>query len=127
MACKMYFAALRPDQFETKPSNRRSKYRDKARLSIKKIGQQRRILVSPNGEIICRSDIPFYQALVSVGYIKIAVVVVAGQAKRADIKAAKAFSAEHPVTTMRDGVLHPRPYLSVFREYAEWLNGTRAY
>ena len=125
MTCAFYFDFLLPHQFYPEPRSCRSIKRDKAFKLVKKRGQERRILVSPYGEVLA-SDIPLYEALIMAGYAAIAVVVVVGCAKPADIKAAKAFSAKHPLTCIGDGVLHlGAGYPNAFREYAEYVNGTR--
>jgi hypothetical protein len=100
MSCSFHFDFLRPDQFATQPQLRRSKKREKELELIKKRGQQRRIVVSTYGEVLF-ADLPLYEALIVAGYGMIAVVFVIGCAKPGDIKAAKAFSAAHPLRVGR--------------------------
>jgi len=118
MACNIYLDLLSVDEFATKLRSGRSKKRDKELKSIRKRGQERRVLVSTYGEVL-NSDIPLYEALVMAGYAMIEVILVVGCAERADIKAAKDFSAKHPLTPVGDG------RVKAFREYAEYVNGTR--
>lgn len=106
MTCTAYFDILLPHQFFPEPRSGRSSKRDKAFRRVMMRGQERRILVSPYGEVLT-SDIPLYEALIMAGYTEIAVVVVVGRAEPADIKAAKAFSAKHPLTCIGVGVLPP--------------------
>jgi hypothetical protein len=118
MTCTFYVDFLSPHQFTTESWSPRSKKRDKEFELVKERGQERRIVVSPYGEVLA-SDIPLYEALIMACYDAIAVVVVVGCAEPADIKAAKAFSAKHPLRHVGYG------RVEAFREYAEYVNGTR--
>src|SRR5712664_3427527 len=62
MACNIYLDLLSVDEFTTKLRSGRSKKRDKELKSIRKRGQERRVLVSTYGEVL-NSDIPLYEAL----------------------------------------------------------------
>jgi hypothetical protein len=96
MASTFYLDILQLNQFATPPRLGRNKNRYKEFMSIKARGQQRRVVIDPCGNVL-RSDLALYEALIQAGNTWIAVVVVVGQAKPADIKRAKAFSAKHPL------------------------------
>ena len=69
------------------------------------------------------ADIPLYEALLVAGYEMIAVVFVIGCAEPADIKAAIAFSAKHPLPWVGRGILPPgAEYTIAVREFKEYLN-----
>jgi hypothetical protein len=118
MACNIFFDVLSVDELKTKPPSRRSKKRDEELKLIKKHGQVRRVLVSTYSGVL-NSDIPLYEALVMDGYAMIEVVLLVGHAERADIKAAKALSAKHPLTPICP------EYPKAFRRYMEYVNGMR--
>ena len=106
MRCALYLDFFFPEQFKTKPRSRLSKTRDKELETIKKRGQQRRIVVSIYGEVV-PSDIPLYEALLVADYSAIAVVVVVGSPESVDIKAAKALSAKYPLPWVGIGRMPP--------------------
>ena len=122
MSCSFHFDFLRPDQFATPPRPGRSKKREKELETIKKPGQERRILVSTYGEVRL-ADVPLYEALLVAGYEMIAVVFVIGCAEPADIKAAIAFSAKHPLPWVGRGILPPgAEYAIAMNEFKEYLD-----
>lgn len=96
MIISCYFDFLKPDEFAFGPRLGRSKKREEELKLVREHGQTRRVLISPYGEVLF-SDLPLYEALIAAEYSSIAVVVVVGQAEPWDIKAAKAFSAQHPL------------------------------
>jgi hypothetical protein len=119
MPCFLYLDVFFPEQFKTNPRSRLSKARDKELETIKKRGQQRRVVVSVYGEVV-RSDIPLYEALLAAGYAAIAVVVVVGSPESVDIKAAKALSARNPLPWAVIGRMPPgAEYAMAFRKFTE--------
>ena len=125
MRCALHLDYFFPEQFETKPRSRRSKTRDRELETIKKRGQQRRIVVSIYGEVL-HADVPLYEALLVAGYAAIAVVVVVGCAEPVDIKAAKAFSAKYPLPWVGIGRMPPgAEYAMAVREFTEYLQQDR--
>jgi len=126
MPCSTFFDFLLPHQFATKPRSGRSKKRDKELELVKMHGQQRRIVVSTYGEVLA-ADVPLYEALILAGYAAIAVVFVIGCAEPADIKAAKALSAKHPLPWVgEDDKMPPgSEYAKAFQEFTSYLNGTQ--
>jgi hypothetical protein len=124
MTCTVYFDFLLPHQFATEPRFCRSKKRDKEFELVKVRGQERRIVVSPYGEILF-ADIPLYEALIMAGYAAIAVVVVVGCAKPADIKAAKALSAKDPLPVGDAAMPSGAQYAKAVREFTEYLSRTQ--
>jgi hypothetical protein len=119
MSCSFHLDFLRPDQFATPPRPRRSKKREKELELIKERGQGRRVLVS-NYAKVRHADVPLYEALLVAGYEMIAVVFVIGHAEPADIKAAVAFSAKHPLPWIGPAMM-PQ-YAMAMREFKAYLN-----
>ena len=125
MRCALYLDFFFPEQFKTKPRSRLSKTRDKELETIKKRGQQRRIVVSIYGEVV-PSDIPLYEALLVADYSAIAVVVVVGSPESVDIKAAKALSAKYPLPWVGIGRMPPgAEYAIAVRKFTEYYQQDR--
>jgi hypothetical protein len=119
MSSNFYFDFFLVDQFARKPT-RRSKKRDKELRLIKKHGQVRRVLISPEEKVL-RADLPLFEALIKAGYGSIAVVVI-GRTEPADIKAAKTLSAQIPLPDcFRADGHYPNPFLM----YEQSLYATR--
>lgn len=115
----LYFDVFFPKDFETNPRSRPNKTRDKELETIKKRGQQRRVVVSIYGEVV-RSDLALYEALLVAGYTAIAVVVVVGSPASADIKAARALCASNPLPWVGIGRTPPGvEYAMAFRHCTE--------
>jgi hypothetical protein len=114
----VFFDFFLPHEFTTKPRPRRNVKRARELKLVKQRGQHRRIVVSTTGAVFA-ADIPMYEALLMAGYASIAVVVI-GCAERADIKVAKALSAEEPLPAcFRPDGRSPNP----FQTYEQYIYG----
>jgi hypothetical protein len=112
-----YLGFLRPDQFATQPRPRRSKRRDQEFALVKKRGQERRVIVSTDGEVVA-ADIPLFEALIMARHAAIAVVFVHGRAEPTDIKAIRAWSVKSPLPEcFRPHGKAPDP----FQKYEQYL------
>lgn len=95
MSCPMFFDFFLPQEFTTKPRFRRNAKVAREFAVVKRRGQERRLIVSTGGEVLA-SDIPLYQALLRARFGSIAVAII-DCSEPADIRAAKALSAEYPL------------------------------